>query len=105
METSRQHDRSVFETSSMMALSAVRALPDSARWLSSSTRVGATRTGEIIAATLLDHYSTTLRDIQQTGYASYAASHLRPYFSAAAAQFSPTRRTLTERLLDRIRGT
>jgi hypothetical protein len=99
-ETSRQQERSVFETSSMMALSAIRALPESARWLSASTRIGATRTGGIFAAALLDHYRATLQEIQQTGYASYAASHLGPYFSAAVAQFSPARRTLTERLLD-----
>src|SRR5687767_7300487 len=38
-ETSRQQNRTLFETSSMMALSAVRALPDSARWLTSSAVV------------------------------------------------------------------
>ena len=102
LDASRQQERSVFETSSMMALSAVRGLPESARWLSNSARVGATRTGQIVASGLLDHYRSTLEQIERTGYASYAASHLRPYFSAAVAQFSPARRTLTERLLDRI---
>src|SRR5262245_16470550 len=42
-ESARQN-RSVFETSSMMALSAVQSLPDGVRWLSSATLVGATRT-------------------------------------------------------------
>jgi hypothetical protein len=102
LDASRQQERRVFETSSMMALSAIRALPESARWLSNSARVGATRTGQVMASALLDHYRSTLEQIAQTGYASYAASHLRPYFSAAVAQFSPARRTLTERLLDRI---
>ena len=102
-ETSRQQQTTIFATSSMMALSAVRALPEKARWLSSSARVSATRTGQIAASALLDHYRQTLDEIQQTGYTSYAASHLRPYFTAAARQFSPERRTLTDRLLARYR--
>ncbi len=100
-ETSRGQQRTVFETSSMIALSSIRALPEQARWLSSSARVGAARTGQIVASVLLDHYRSTLEEIQQTGYATYAATHLRPYVTAAVAQFSPERRTLTERLLDR----
>src|SRR5436190_1989088 len=48
-EAARQ-GRSIFETSSVMAISAVRALPDRARWLSSSTRVAATRTGRLLSA-------------------------------------------------------
>ena len=47
-EAARQ-ERSVFETSSMMAVSAVKALPDGARWLSASALVGAARTGQIVA--------------------------------------------------------
>ena len=65
-ESARQ-DRSVFETSSMMAIAAVRALPDGVRWLSASARVGAMRTGRIVAAALLDHYTQTLGEIQQVG--------------------------------------
>ena len=37
-ESARQ-ERSIFETSSMMAVAAVQALPDRARWLSASARV------------------------------------------------------------------
>lgn len=97
-EAARQN-RSVFQTSSMMAMSAVRGLPGTVRWLSSSARVGATRTGHLVATALLDHYRQTLKDIEQTGYTAYATRQLRPYVSAAVAQFSPKRRTLTERLL------
>ena len=86
----------------MMAISAVRALPESVKWLSASTKVGAKRTGRVFAETLLDHYRETLRGIQQRGYATYAVQQLRPYVYAAASQFSPEQRTLTERLLDRI---
>ena len=99
-ESARQ-DRSVFETSSMMAVSAVRAVPDGVRWLSASARVGATRTGSVFGAALLDHYTETLGEIRQVGYATYAGRHLRPYVHAAASQFSPKRSTLTERLLEK----
>jgi hypothetical protein len=99
--SSAQQGRSIFETSTMMAVSAVRALPDQARWLSASARVGATRTGEIVVAALLDHYRATARDIEKVGFTAYASDHLRPYLSAALRQFSPAQRTLTERLLGR----
>jgi hypothetical protein len=101
-ESARQN-RSVFETSSMMALSAVRSVPDGVRWLSASALVGATRTGQIFAAALLDHYKRTLSEIRETGYVTYAGRQLRPYIVAAAGQFSPTRPTLTERLLKKIK--
>ena len=98
---SEKQNRSVFETSSMMAVSAVRSVPDGLRWLSASTKVGAKRTGQLFAATLLDHYRETLREIQQTGYGPYAVQQFRPYVRAAAGQFSPKRQTLTERLIDK----
>jgi hypothetical protein len=99
-EAARQ-ERSVFETSSMMAVSAVKGLPDNARWLSASALVGASKTGHIVAGALLDHYRATLDDIRDTGFATYAAQHLGPYVRAAVGQFSPERVTLTERFLER----
>ena len=96
-----REQRSVFETSSMMAVAAVKGLPDGVRWLSASAMVGAARTGQLMAGAVLDYYKQTLRDLQQEGFAAYAARQLRPYLQAAAKQFSPQRRTLTERLLDR----
>ena len=101
-ESARQ-DRSVFETSSMMAVSAARALPDGVRWLSASARVGAARTGHIVAAALLDHYRQTLSEMRQVGYWTYASRQLRPYVRAAIGQFSPKRRTITERVYERLR--
>jgi hypothetical protein len=98
-----RHERSVFETSSMIALSAVRAFPERLQWLYSSTRVGAARTGEILGGALLDHYSTTLSEIRQTGYLTYAARQFRPYVRAAVHQFSPKQRTLTQRMLEKIK--
>lgn len=99
-ESARQN-RPVFETSSMLAVSAVRGVPEGARWLSASARVTATRTGQIVATALLEHYRQTLDEIRRAGYAAYAKRQLRPYVSAAVAQFSPKRRTLTERLFAR----
>jgi hypothetical protein len=102
-EAARQ-ERSVFETSSMMAMSAMRGLPDGVRWLSASARVGATRTGQVMAGALLDHYRTTLGEIREVGYGAYASRQLSPYVRAAVGHFSPSRKTLTERLIDRGRS-
>lgn len=101
-ESARQ-DRSVYETSSMVALSAIRDFPDRARWFYASARVGAARTGDIVAATLLDHYSRTLAEIRSAGYATFAVRQYKPYVRAAVEQFSPAKRTLTERLLAKLR--
>jgi hypothetical protein len=103
MSESERQGRSVFETSSMMAIAAVRGLPEGARWLSAATIVGAGRTGQVLAVALLDHYRQALSEIRQVGYTSFALRQLRPYVRAAIGQFSPKRRTLTERLLDRFR--
>lgn len=99
-EASRQ-GRSVFETSSMLAVSAVKAVPENARWLSLSALVGASKTGQIVATALLEHYRTTLDEVRQIGFATYAARQLGPYVRAAVGQFSPERVTLTERFLER----
>jgi len=101
VESTRQN-RSVFETSSMMAVSAARAVPDSLRWFSASARVGAARTGRVVATALLDHYRETLSEMQQVGYWTYANRQLRPYVRAAIGQFSPKRRSLTERVVDKL---
>ncbi len=102
-EEAARQERSIFETSSLMAISAVRALPGRARWLSSSARVGAKRTGKLISATLLDDYGRTLKELREVGYFSYARRQLSPYLRACVDQFSRDRRTLTERLIQRAR--
>ena len=86
-EAGRQ-DRSIFETSSMMAVSAVR--------------VGAVRTGQVLGTALLDHYRETLNEIRDSGYTEYGRRQFRPYVRAAVNQFSPQRQTLTDRLVDRM---
>ncbi len=102
-ESARQ-DRSIFETSSVMAISAARSFPSNVRWLSASARVGATRTGHVFAAALLDHYRKTLADIQRVGYLAYAGRQFRPYVRAAVDQFSPKRRTLTQSLIEKLQS-
>jgi hypothetical protein len=97
-ESARQN-RSIYEMSSMLALSAAGKLPDSVRWLSASTRTAASRTGQVVGAALLDYYRQTLGDIRDVGFVRYAGRQLRPYVRAAVVQFSPKRRTLTQRLL------
>jgi hypothetical protein len=101
-ESARQ-GRSVFETSSVMAVSAVRSLPNKARWLSASALVGATHTGKFVSAAILDDYSRMLNELREVGYVTYAKRQLSPYLRACVDQFSPQQRTLTQRLLDKVR--
>jgi hypothetical protein len=100
---SRRQRQSIFETSSMMALSAARSVPDGVRWLSASARTGAGRTGKILAGSLIDHYRQTLNDIRQVGYVTYAGRQLQPYARAAVRQFEPSRPTITQRALDKLK--
>jgi len=101
----RQQGRSVFETSSVMAVSAVRALPHKARRLSASARVGATYTGKLLSAAILNDYARTLNELREVGYLAYAKRQLSPYLRACVEQFSQGRPTLTQRLLDKVRRT
>jgi hypothetical protein len=101
-ESARQ-GRSVFEISSIMAISAVRALPGKARWLSASARVGATQTGKLVSAAILDHYTQTLNELRAVGYLTYAKRQLSPYVHACVEQFSQQKRTLTQRLIEKAR--
>ena len=91
--------RSVFQLSSVLALSAVSRLPENVRWLSRCAGLAARRTGQLFAGALLDHYTQTLKDIRETGYLSYWAREFRPYLVAAARQFSPRRGSRTQRAL------
>jgi len=96
--------RTVLELSSLMALSTVRALPSNLIWLSRCARTATLRTGQFFAEGLLDHYRDTLEEIREAGYLAYWTREFRPYLRAAAAQFSPTHQSLTERLLKRKKG-
>ena len=96
-----EQQRSVFELSSLMAISTVRAVPENLMWLSRCAGTATRRTGQVFAKGLLDHYRTTLQEIRETGYLNYWTQEFRPYLRAAAQQFSASHRSLTERLLQR----
>jgi hypothetical protein len=102
-EESTRQGRSIFETSSLVAIAAVRALPGKARWLTVSTGVGARRAGKLLAADILAGYSQTLDELRTVGYIPYARRQLSPYLRACVEQFSQQQRTLTQRLLGRMR--
>ena len=101
-ESGRQ-GRSVFETSSLLAVSAARAFPRGVLRLGASAGFGAARSGQVLGAALLDDYRRTLGELREVGYASYARRQVAPYVRAAVNQFSPGRTTLTQRILNRIR--
>lgn len=101
-EESARQERSVFETSSVMAVAAVLAVPDGVKWLSASTVVGVKRTGQVVGTALLDHYRGTLGEIRDVGYLPFARRQFTPYIRAAASQFSPARVTLTQRLWSKV---
>jgi len=100
-ETAKREDRTVFEVSSLMAMSAIAAIPQRTRWVSASARLAAGKTSAVMSAVLVDHYRATLIEIRRTGYVPYAVRQFRPYLYAAASQFSPQHKSLTERLLFR----
>ena len=95
--------RSVFEMSSLIALSTVRNLPENVVWLSKVARSATLQTGHFFADGLLDHYSATLQEIRGAGFRAYWVGEFRPYLRAAAEQFSPGHESLTQRLLRRKR--
>ena len=92
-------DRSVFQLSSIMAVSAVAHAPETLVRLARAANKAVWRTGQLFAGSVLEHYSNTLRDIRERGYAAYWTEAFRPYLRAAAGQFSPQHRSLTDRLL------
>ena len=91
--------RTVLQLSSIMALAAVRELPENVRWLSRAVRVGGWRAGEVVASGLLDHYRTSLAEIREVGYVRYWWREFRPYLTGALKQFSTERESTTERFL------
>ena len=97
-EAQRQ-GRSVFEMSTVMALSTVGTLPEKVYWLSQAAKVAGQRTGYVLAGPLLTHYRETLTRIRKAGFARYWISQFRPYLRSAAAGFTPDRDSWTERVL------
>lgn len=99
--TAASQQRSVLEVSALLALSAIRNLPDNVRWLSRCAAGAARTAGSFTASALLGHYSEALRQIRAEGYFSYWVKEFRPYLKAAASQFSPSRQSLTEKMLEK----
>jgi len=91
--------RSVFELSTIMAVSFVARVPVTLLRLGRAANRAVWRSGETLGASVLLHYSQALAEIRECGYAAYWAREFRPYLRAAAGQFSPTHRSWTARLI------
>lgn len=100
--TAERERRSVFEVSSLLAVSAVSELPERARVLSKSAAVVLKHGGAAVAKALLEHYRQSLESVREIGFLGYGIRQLTPYTRAAIGAFHPTRSTLTERWLDRL---
>jgi hypothetical protein len=100
--TADREQRSIFEVSSLLALSAVSELPERARVLSKSTAIVLQRSGAALAGALLEHYRQSLKEMRDVGFVRYGVRQLTPYTDAALAAFAPARETLTGKLLDRL---
>jgi hypothetical protein len=100
-QSARQQGRSIFMVSSLMAVSTVAHVPANLLWLSRAARSAARRTGKVLGAAILDHYTESLAEIARTGFIAYWTREFRPYLHSAATQFAPTHDTLTQRLLRR----
>jgi hypothetical protein len=100
--TAERERRSVFEVSSLLAVSAVGELPERARVLSKSAAVVLRHGGAAVSNALLEHYREALRQMREVGYLRYGVKQIAPYTQAAIGAFDPTRETLTGKLLDRL---
>jgi hypothetical protein len=102
--SAQTQNRTVFAVASLMAVSSLSHIPANLLWLSKAARSAGRRTTGIVGGALLDHYSKALGDIAETGFTSYWKGEFRPYLRAAAEQFVPEHRSLTERLFRRRRN-
>ena len=94
-------ERSVFELSSLIALSTAARLPENFLRLGRSAGSAAMRTGGLFAGPWLEHYQATLNQIHETGYLAYWSQEFQPYLKGAAEQFSPSKGSITQRWLGR----
>jgi len=95
-------DRSIFEVSSLLALSAVNQLPERTRVLSKAAARALGRSGAVLSGSLLEHYRGSLAAIRSRGFVAYGTQQLQPYARAALHAFTPQNVTLTDKLLDRL---
>jgi hypothetical protein len=97
-----REQRSVFEVSSLLAVSAVGELPERVRVLSKAAAIVLRHGGSALSNALLDHYRESLQQMREVGFVGYGVRQLTPYTHAALGAFSPARSTLTDRLLDKL---
>ena len=100
--TAERERRSVFEVSSLLAVSAVSELPERARVLSKAAAVVLRHGGAAVSNALLEHYRQSLQQMREVGFMRYGVQQLAPYTQAAIGAFHPARETLTGKLLDRF---
>lgn len=100
--TAEREQRSVFEVSSLLAVSAVSELPERARVLSKAAAIVLRHGGAALSNALLEHYQQSLQEMREVGFLRYGVRQLTPYTHAAIGAFSPARATLTDRLLDKL---
>jgi hypothetical protein len=100
--TAEREQRSVFEVSSLLAVSAVSELPERARVLSKTAAVVLRHGGAALSNALLDHYRQSLQQMREVGFLGYGVRQLTPYTHAALGAFHPERETLTGSLLDKL---
>ena len=99
--TAMREGRSVFELSTVMALSAVTRLPGQFVWLGKSARAAARRASQLLSVNILDHYTRTLEEIREQGLLPWGTREFRPYLAGAARAFHPGKRTWTEGVVGR----
>ena len=100
--TADRERRSVFEVSSLLAVSAVSELPERARVLSKTAAIVLRHGGAAVSNALLEHYRQSLQQMREVGFMRYGMQQLAPYTQAAIGAFHPARETLTGKLLDRF---
>ena len=100
--TAEREQRSVFEVSSLLAVSAVGELPERARLLSKAAAIVLRHGGAAVSNALLEHYRQSLQEMRDVGFIRYGVRQLTPYTHAAIGAFAPARSTLTDRLLDKL---
>ncbi len=101
-KTAAEQGRTVFELSSLLAVSAIGRLPERAHVLSKSTMLAVGMGGGILSEGLLDHYRATLREIGEVGYVEYGARQVTPYFRSALEVFSPEQETTTGNFVKKL---
>lgn len=101
LERAATEQRTVFEVSSLMALSAFTDLPDRVLRLSRAALLAVELTGQFFAEPVLNHYAGTLDEMAERGFFEFWRDEFRPYLRAAAENFHPEKPSLTARLWKR----